>query len=153
MGDAKRLADDESRERSLLVGKFKNSEHELDSLKSQYDEEVASRENTARMCNKAEAEGNMWRQKYETDAVAKAEELEMTRMKLQARLTEAESAVENLNAKLNQIEKAKQKLQSEIDEMSVSLDQAQVLNNNMEKKARQFDKIVQEWKHKVDGLA
>merc|ERR1712186_216097 len=68
LDDAKRLADDESRERSLLVGKFKNLEHELDSLKSQYDEEVASRENTARMCNKAEAEGNMWRQKYETDA-------------------------------------------------------------------------------------
>merc|ERR1711992_339621 len=57
------------------------------------------------------------------------------------------------NAKLGQIEKAKQKLQAEIDEMSVSLDQAQVLNNQMEKKARQFDKIVQEWKHKVDGLA
>merc|ERR1739844_103771 len=77
----------------------------------------------------------------------------MTKMKLQARLTEAESTIENLNSKLHQIEKAKQKLQAEIDEMSVSLDQAQVLNNNMDKKARQFDKIVQEWKHKVDGLA
>merc|ERR1712001_317062 len=76
-----------------------------------------------------------------------------TKMKLQARLTEAESTIENLNAKLHQIERAKQKLQAEIDEMSVSLDQAQVLNNQMEKKARQFDKIVQEWKHKVDGLA
>merc|ERR1711997_495051 len=153
LDDAKRLADDESRERSLLVGKFKNLEHELDSLKSQYDEEVASRENTSRQFHKAEAEGNMWRQKYETDAVAKAEELEMTKMKLQARLTEAESTIENLNAKLHQIERAKQKLQAEINEMGVSLDQAQVLNNQMEKKARQFDKIVSEWKHKVDGLA
>merc|ERR1712020_119576 len=130
----------------------KNLEHELDSLKSQYDEEVASRENTARMCNKAEAEGNMWRQKYETDAVAKAEELEMAKMKLQARLTEAESAVENLNAKLNQIEKAKQKLQSDIDDMATQTDQAQILNNQMEKKAKQFDKIVSDWKGKVDGL-
>merc|ERR1711981_1265263 len=151
--DAKRLADDESRERTLLVGKFRNLEHELDALKSQYDEEVGSRENTSRQFHKAEAEGNMWRQKYETDAVAKAEELEMTKMKLQARLTEAESTIENLNAKLYQNERAKQKLQAEINEMSVSLDQAQVLNNQMEKKARQFDKIVSEWKHKVDGLA
>merc|ERR1712122_333327 len=31
--DAKRLADDESRERTLLLGKFRNLEHELDSLK------------------------------------------------------------------------------------------------------------------------
>merc|ERR1711994_1248708 len=60
--------------------------------------------------------------------------------------------MENLNCKLHQIEKAKQKLQSEIDEMSVNLDQAQILNNQMEKKARQFDKIVTEWKRKVDSL-
>merc|ERR1711936_1406733 len=73
--------------------------------------------------------------------------------KLQARLTEAESTIENLNNKLYQIERAKQKLQAEMNEMSASLDQAQVLNNQMEKKAKQFDNIVQDWKHKVDGLA
>ena len=73
-------------------------------------------------------------------------------MKLQARLTEAESTVDNLNMKLAQIEKAKAKLQSEIEEMNVCLDQAQILNNSMEKKAKQFDKIVAEWKRKVDSL-
>merc|ERR1712241_929293 len=36
--------------------------------------------------------------------------------------------------------------------MSTNLDQAQILNNSMEKKAKQFDKIVQEWKRKVDSL-
>merc|ERR1712001_156885 len=61
--------------------------------------------------------------------------------------------IENLNNKLYQIERVKQKLQAEMNEMSASLDQAQVLNNQMEKKAKQFDNIVQDWKHKVDGLA
>merc|ERR1712152_127621 len=37
--------------------------------------------------------------------------------------------------------------------MNVNLDQAQILNNTMEKKARQFDKVVVEWKRKVDGLS
>merc|ERR1711983_567623 len=74
-------------------------------------------------------------------------------MKLQARFTEAETTIENLGGKLAQIERAKQKIQAEIDEMTVNLDQAQILNNQMEKKARQFDKIVIEWKRKVDGLA
>merc|ERR1712088_947937 len=64
-----------------------------------------------------------WRQKFETEALAKAEDLEMTKMKLQARLTEATSTLDQMNAKLGQGEKAKQ-----------------------------FDKIVQEWKMKVDGL-
>merc|ERR1712223_2201668 len=31
-------------------------------------------------------------------------------------------------------------------------DQAQILNASMEKKAKQFDRIVGEWKGKVDGL-
>merc|ERR1712200_315589 len=48
---------------------------------------------------------------------------------------------------------AKVKLGAEIEEMTVNLDQAQILNNQMEKKARQFDKIVAEWKRKVDGLS
>jgi len=152
LDEAKKVADDEARERSLLVGKFRNLEHELDGLKSQYDEEVGSREDVARQTNKSEGEAAMWRSKYETEAVAKAEDLEMSKMKLHARLTEAESTVDNLNMKLAQIEKAKAKLHSEIEEMTVSLDQAQILNNSMEKKAKQFDRIVQEWKRKVDSL-
>merc|ERR1711884_868564 len=134
LDEAKKVADDEARERSLLIGKFRNLEHELDGLKSQYDEEVGSREDVARQTNKCEGEAAMWRSKYETDAVAKAEDLEMSKMKLHARLTEAESTIDNLNMKLAQIEKAKAKLQSEIEEMNISLDQAQILNNSMERR-------------------
>merc|ERR1712122_268297 len=49
-------------------------------------------------------------------------------------------------------EKAKAKLQAEIDAMAAQTDQAHILNSSMEKKAKQFDKIVGEWKMKVDGL-
>ncbi|XP_040573486.1 uncharacterized protein [Lepeophtheirus salmonis] len=151
--DAKHNADDEARERCLLLGKFKNLEHEVDGLRENLEEEISARDDLNRQINKCEGEANLWRTKYESEAVAKAEELEMSKMKLQARLTEAESTIENLNCKLSQVEKSKGKLHLEIEEMSISLDQAQILNNQMEKKARQFDKIVQEWKGKVDGLS
>merc|ERR1719232_717949 len=131
--DAKHNADAESRERQLLLGRFKNVEHELDGLKEAYDEELAGRENINRQ-------------------TSKAEDLEMTKMKLMARLTEAEALIDNSNQKLLQMDRAKAKLQAEIDEMNVNLDQAQILNNTMEKKARQFDRVVVEWKRKVDGL-
>jgi len=153
LADAKHFADNEARERQLLLGRFKNLEHEIDGLREHLEEEVASREDIARQTAKAEGEAAMWRGRYETDAVAKAEELEMTKMKLQARLTEAETTVENLNGKLAQIERSRAKIQAEIDEMNVNVDQAQILNHAMEKKARQFDKIVAEWKKKVDSLA
>merc|ERR1711931_515172 len=102
---------------------------------------VAGRDNILRLNAKAEGDAAAMRQKYEQDAVAKAEELEMTKMKLSARNTEAEAAIDNLNAKLAQIEKAKGKIQNEITEMSTNLDQAQ------------FDKTISEYKGKVDRLS
>merc|ERR1711931_433416 len=45
------------------------------------------------------------------------------------------------------------KLQGEIEEVALQVDQAHILNNSMEKKARQFEKVVGEWKAKVDSLS
>merc|ERR1712165_162481 len=153
LNDIKSLCDNEARERALLLGKYRNLEHELDVAKEALDEEASSRENVLRLNAKAEGDAAAMRQKYEQDAVAKAEELEMTKMKLSARNTEAEAAIDNLNAKLGQVEKAKGKIQTEITEMSTSLDQAQVVNAAMERKAKQFDKTISEYKGKVDRLS
>ena len=94
----------------------------------------------------------MWRQKYEIDGLAKAEELEMSKMKLQARLSESTAMIEQLALKLGQLEKSKATLSADAANMAQMLDQAQILNAAMEKKAKQFDRIVLEWKAKVDGL-
>jgi len=152
LDDAKHLADTEANERYLLLGKFKNLEAELDALKGHLDEEVSGRDEIVRQTTKAEGDAGAWRSKFESDAVGKAEELEMVKMKLTARLTEAETAADNLGAKLVSIEKAKGKLHGEITEASVNLDQATILNNLMEKKAKQFDKLVGEWKAKAASL-
>merc|ERR1719381_364601 len=71
LSDVKSLCDNEARDRQLLLGKYKNLEHELDGAKEVLDEEVASRDNVLRLNSKAEADAQMWRQKYELDAVAK----------------------------------------------------------------------------------
>merc|ERR1719429_513703 len=146
-------ADGEARERSLLLGKYRNLEHETDGAKDQFDEICNERENVLRQVTKAEGEAQMWRQKYETEAVAKAEELEMTKMKLTARLTEAESTIQNLNAKLHQCEKSRSKVQADVEEMNINLDQAQVMNSKMERQAKHYDKVIGEWKTKVDSLS
>merc|ERR1711892_1498326 len=152
LDEQKSLADNESKERVSLLGKYRNLEHEADGLKENFDEEVGARENLGRQLGKAIGDADMWRQKYEIDGLLKAEELEMSRLKLQARLSESQSTIEQLNSKLFQLEKMKQKLQGDFNDMSVQLDQAQILNATMEKKAKQCDRIVGEWKGKVDGL-
>merc|ERR1712203_72958 len=141
-----------AKERQSLLGKFRNAEHEVDGMREHLDEEGAAKDNLMRQLNKAQGESDMWRTRYEKDGVGKAEELEMSRLKMQARLSEAESTVGQLNSKLAQLEKAKGKLQGELDDMAGQLDQAQILNSSMEKKAKQFDRIVAEWKSKVDSL-
>merc|ERR1712045_917830 len=60
--------------------------------------------------------------------------------------------IEQLQLKLAQMEKAKAKAAADAADMAQQLDQAQIMNSAMEKKAKQFDRIVGEWKHKVDGL-
>merc|ERR1712218_124218 len=138
--------------RQALLGKFKNLEHDLDGSKAMMDEESGAKDDILRQVAKACSESDMWRQRYENEAVAKAEDLEMTKLKLQARLSEAESTTEQLNGKLRQLDNAKNKIQGEINEVAAQADQAHLLNAAMEKKAKQFDKVVAEWKMKVDGL-
>merc|ERR1719228_706785 len=152
LDEQKAIADSVASDRVNLLGKFRNMEHAADGLKENYDEEVGAKENLARQLNKALGDADMWRQKYEIDGMGKAEELEMGKLKLQARLSESQALIEQLSLKLQQIEKAKTKAAADAQEMMVQLDQAQLLNAAMEKKAKQFDRIVGEWKNKVDGL-
>merc|ERR1719228_2431203 len=153
LDEMKGIADNEAKERVSLLGKYRNLEHESDGLKENYEEEFGARENLSRTLAKAVGEADLWRQKYEIDGLAKAEELEMAKLKLQARLSEAQGTIEQMNLKLNQLEKAKAKVAADTADMAVQLDQAQILNAAMEKKAKQFDRIVGEMKAKVDGLS
>merc|ERR1712186_279388 len=81
--DEARLADDEAKERAALLGKFKNLEHELDGVKEHLDEESGIKEDLLRQVAKANNEADMWRSKYETEGIAKAEDIEMNKLKLQ----------------------------------------------------------------------
>lgn len=61
----------------------RNTEHDCDGLKENLDEEMCSKENLTRQLIKTQNESDMWRQKYEVEGIAKAEELEMAKLKLQ----------------------------------------------------------------------
>merc|ERR1711884_91157 len=153
LDEVRRNADDEAKERQSLFGKYKNLEHELDGHREHLDEESAAKEDVLRNVAKANQEADFWRQKFETEGIARAEDIEMTKMKLQARLSECQGVIEQTQLKVAQIEKAKTKIAADIETMAAQADAAHLLNNSMEKKAKQFDKIVGEWKLKVDSTS
>ena len=99
-----RLADDETKERQSLLGRFRTLEHEYDGVKSHMDDEIQQKDEVGRTLNKTLGEVNHWRAKYEQDAVAKIEELEYTKVKLQARLAESEGTMTNLVSTLYEVD-------------------------------------------------
>merc|ERR1719341_754577 len=151
--EMKGVADHEANERGLLMGKMRNLEHIVDGLKENLNDETVSKDNLAHSVHKAQGEADLWRKRYETDGLGRIEEMEMSKMKMAARLSENQNLIEQLQLKLNQVDKRKHKLQQDVADMGGNLDQAQIMNSSMEKKAKQMDRIVGEWKHKVDGLA
>ncbi len=57
-------------------------------------------------------------------------------------MQEAEEAVEAINAKCSSLEKTKHRLQNEIEDLMVDLERANTAAAALDKKQRNFDKVV-----------
>ena len=73
-------------------------------------------------------------------------------MKLQARLAEAEETMEQLGNRCAALEKSRQKLTGEMEDLQLQLDASNQTCLTLEKKAKSFDKVLFEWKAKVEEL-
>ena len=82
LDETRKISDDESKERAFLLGKFRNLEHEVDLTREQLEEETQSKADALRLLSKSVGDAQMWRQKYEKDGLARAEELESAKLKL-----------------------------------------------------------------------
>ncbi|ROT81918.1 myosin heavy chain type a [Penaeus vannamei] len=148
----RKLADDESRERVTLLGKFRNLEHDINGLREQLQEEEDAKANIMHQLAKANAESQEWRCKYESEGIARAEELEATCQKLTTRLSEAESQLEHLTTKNLTLEENKQRLATELNDIQNVSELTEAEASAAQKKQKNFDKIISEWKMKVDDL-
>merc|ERR1719342_1552250 len=75
LDEMKGVADHEANERGLLLGKYRNLEHIVDGLKENLNDETVGKDNVAHQLHKAQGEADLWRKRYETDGLAKAEEM------------------------------------------------------------------------------
>lgn len=73
-------------------------------LREHMEEETESKQEVQRNLSKSQTEVGHWRNKYETDAIQRTEELEEAKKKLVVRLQDSEEQVEATQGKLkNQI--------------------------------------------------
>merc|ERR1711992_324606 len=151
--DTKRLGDSEARDRAALLAKFKNLNTELENLKERIEEESVSNSDVFIVLSKAQAEIQLWRSKFETEGMGRVDELEGGKAKLNARLAEAEETIENLNQKVVSNEKTKNRLETELEDLQLEYGRVHAAAIITEKRGRNFDKVIGEWKAKVDDLS
>merc|ERR1719266_292415 len=150
--DTKRLGDSEARDRAALLAKFKNLNTELENLKDRIEEESEKKSDALKALSKANAEIQLWKSKFETEGMGRIEELEAGRQKLSARLNEAEETIDTLNQKVASTEKTKHRLETELEDLQQEYERVHAAAIITERRGKNFDKVVGEWKAKVDDL-
>merc|ERR1712036_150115 len=148
----KRLGDGEARDRATLLTKFKNLTTEAENLRMRIDEESDKKNDALKALSKAQSEIQLWKSKYEVEALGRIDELEGGKQKLASRVVEAEEVIENLNAKIASSEKSKSRMEAEYEELSMEYERTHAAAMITEKRGRNFDKVVGEWKAKADDL-
>ncbi|QQP57410.1 Myosin heavy chain 1 [Caligus rogercresseyi] len=151
--DTKRLADAEARDRSSLLTKFKNCTTDLENTRERIEDEHQRKSDALKALSKAQAEIQLWRSRYETEGMGRVDELEASRGKLQARIQEAEETVESLQCKIANSEKSKNRMQSDLEEISMEYERTHAAAIITEKRGKNFDKVINEWKCKAEDIS
>merc|ERR1719379_2975380 len=110
--DTKGLGDAEARDRAALLTKYKNLMTEAENLGMRIDEENEKKNDALKGLSKAQAEIQLWKSKFEVEALGRIDELEGGRAKLNSRVQEAEEHIENLNSKIASAEEVIESLNS-----------------------------------------
>merc|ERR1712213_220771 len=132
--------------------KYKNLMTEAENLRMRIDEENEKKNDALKGLSKAQAEIQLWKSKYEVEALGRIDELEGGKAKLASRVQEAEEHIETLNTKIASAEKSKSRMDNELEELSMEYERTHAAAMITEKRGRNFDKVVGEWKAKADDL-
>merc|ERR1719480_358725 len=150
--DTKRLGDGEARDRATLLTKYKSLTTEAENLRMRIDEESEKKNDALKALSKAQSEIQLWKSKYEVEALGRIDELEGGKQKLASRVSEAEEVIESLNSKIASAEKSKNRMDAELEDLSMEYERTHAAAMITEKRGRNFDKVVGEWKAKADDL-
>ena len=117
-------------------------------------EEEAERKNDTlralRALSMAQSEIQLWKSKYETEALGRIDEFEGEKAKLGSLLMNGEETIDSLNIQIAATEKTKHRLEAELEELSMEYERPHAAAFITEKRAH--NKIVGEWKCKADDL-
>merc|ERR1712098_825151 len=98
------------------------------------------------------SEIQLWKSKYETEALGRIDELESNKSKLGSRVSEAEETIDSLNTKIAATEKTKHRIEAELEDIQLEYERTHAAAIITEKRGANFDKVLGEWKAKADDM-
>merc|ERR1712121_23456 len=110
---------------------FKMLGTECENLKMRTDEEAEKKNDTLRALSKAQAEIQLWKSKFETEALGR---------------------IDALNAKIAATEKTKHRIEVELEDLQMEYERTHAAAIITEKRGKNFDKVMGEWEAKADDL-
>ncbi|KIH42444.1 myosin tail [Ancylostoma duodenale] len=129
-----------------------NYQLECEQLREALEEEQDTKTELQRLISKANAEAQQWRARFEGEGMNRAEELEEAKRKLSHKVQEMQEQLESANQKISSLEKTRQRLVHELEDAQVDADRANAVASSLEKKQKGFDKVIDEWRRKCEGL-
>ena len=151
--EARRSADEEARERQSAVAQAKNYQHEAEQLRESVEDELESKNEVLRQLSKANAEIQQWKTRFEGEGLLKADELEDAKKRQQQKINELIEALDAANSKIASLDKTRARLVNDLDDAQVDVERANGYANQLEKKQKGFDKVIDEWRKKADDVA
>lgn len=148
--ELKLILDDEAAIRTKLLSDNRSLQGSLDQLQETLDEELQIKEDFQRQLARMTSESQVWRQKFEGgEGNIRPEEVEELKKKLLARINDGEAQLEAVVGKAVGLEKAKSRLLGENQNLHNDLQKMEAVITQNEKRQRQFEKNLDEWKKKA----
>ncbi|KAL7669321.1 hypothetical protein ACOME3_009983 [Neoechinorhynchus agilis] len=144
--------EDEKRSKGSLMSQLRNMTADFEAARNQLDEEIDTKAALNKQIISLNSDVQQWKTRFETEGLARAEELEDAKRKVSAKLSAAEETVELALNKCSQLENAKNRLQAEVEDLMIDVERANANATSMEKKQKQFDKTISEWSQKCDDI-
>uniref|UniRef100_A0A914RHA0 Myosin tail domain-containing protein n=1 Tax=Parascaris equorum TaxID=6256 RepID=A0A914RHA0_PAREQ len=141
---------EESTEKNNLNTTVKELQLEVEQLSTILEEEAAAKNEIDRQLNKASTEVRQWKTRFEDAGFVDRNMLDEEKKKYASTISELEEVLDAANSKLSALERAKERLSIEADDAHTEAERHIAIIAQLEKKQKSFERMVDEWKKKVD---
>lgn len=145
LAETQQLLEEETRQKLSLSSKLRQLESEKEALQEQLEEDEETKKNYERKLTELTVTMQDIKKKAEEDADL-VKELEEGKKRLNKSVEDLERQVKELMAQNDRLDKSKKKIQSELEDCTIELEAQRTKVLDLEKKQKNFDKILAEEK-------